>query len=299
MGMMKADEIILFGYGSDLGAGRGDAGQGAEAVQAYLQQHPTLKQLNWSGIVSQRDIDMTATSPHHFAEITQLCERLANYTYQAINQQQFPIVIGGDHSCAIGTWSGIASALRKRQETLGLIWIDAHLDSHTHITTPSHNAHGMPAASLLGDGPELFTHIKGAFPKLLPEHICFIGIRDFESKEEIYMKKNGIRVYDIKEVKQRGLDIVLSEAVNNMRDKADFYGITIDIDAFDPSEAPGVNTPVKNGITTANFLPCLNSIRNDAKFIGLEIAEYNPNFDKGQKTPQLIAAILEQIIQRP
>lgn len=199
------------------------------------------------------------------------------------------MIIGGDHSCAIGTWKGAARAFGKRgaHGALGLIWIDAHMDGHTPETTPSGKLHGMPVACLLGHGDRRLTGIGGDAP-LDPRRVCLVGVRSFEPEEAALLRRLGVRVFFMKEVERRGLAAVMKEAVAVARGDGGRYGVSLDLDALDPRDAPGVGTPVAGGIRAADLRRALSAIAGDDALAALEIVEYNPHQDRRGATARLV-----------
>lgn len=224
--------------------------------------------------------------------------RLFNHTRHAVENKAIPVVIGGDHASAIGTWSGVVSAL-KAEGKFGLIWLDAHLDSHTYETSKAGKWggwwHGQPVAALIGQGLPPLTEIGGTRAKLSPQHISMIGIHSFEPEEEAFVKKNNIRVYSLDEVNARGFKAVYEEALARATSGTLGFGMTVDIDCFDPIEAPGVGTPEARGLHAADVLPIIRSAARHPSFKALEIAEFNPHNDKNNKTLTLIEKILESV----
>lgn len=199
-----------------------------------------------------------------------------------------PVVLGGDHSIAAGTWRGIARALGKAP---GLIWIDAHLDAHTPATSPTGNRHGMPLAALLGAGDKGMADIDG--PSLDPSRLAIIGVRSFEAAEAAFLSSIGVRVFNMDEIERRGLAAVFADALEIVADKNGAFGVSLDVDAIDPLAAPGVSTPVSHGIEPSALRTCLSGLLHHPGCVGLEIAEYNPEFDVQQLTGQLICDLLE------
>jgi arginase len=209
---------------------------------------------------------------------------------KAVKDNHFPIVIGGDHSIAVGTWNAF-------EQPLGLIWIDAHMDAHTPATSPSGAYHGMPVAALLGRGlPEMAQLVKKN-PVLKPKNLAYIGIRSFEEGEESLLKELGVKVYYMEEVKKRGLKKILPEAIEHVTRGTSHYGVSFDLDAFDVSEAPGVGTPEKGGIRKKELLPLLRLFGKDPRMIGFELVEYNPDRDVDQKTLELAFQVLYGIMR--
>jgi arginase len=234
-------------------------------------------------------------SPNKYSIINEICKRLSNETLDCIQQKKFFTVIGGDHSCAIGTWSGAAHALRHKGD-LGLIWIDAHFDAHIPKTSPSGNIHGMPVAALLGHGHPLLTQIQDNLPKIKPENLCMIGMRSYESPEQELIKKLNIKVFYSEEVLKHGFGEVYAKAKEIVTKNTIHYGISLDLDAIDPKDAPGVGTPSNNGIPAKDIIDALSKYSyQDKKLLGWEIAEFNPNQDVDEKTEKLIVKLLESM----
>jgi arginase len=224
--------------------------------------------------------------------VTQVARDLARHAGAAVARGCLPLVLGGDHSCAIGTWKGIARAMPG---PLGLIWIDAHMDAHTPATTESGMLHGMPLACVLGYGDARLTSIAGG-ARVDPKHLCLIGIRSFESGEAALLRRLGVRVYPMREIKQRGLDAVLQEARGIAGDGTAGYGISVDLDAIDPQEAPGVGSPVRRGLGAADLINALARHAGDPALRGLEVVEYNPYLDRDAQTIALVPAIAEALL---
>ena len=227
-------------------------------------------------------------------EVLRLNTELAEGIEHLVQTHKKICVFAGDHSSAIGTWSGFAHAYRN-QGDLGLIWIDAHMDSHTPETSDSGNIHGMPAAVLLGYGNKKLTEILDKHPKLKPENICFIGIRSYEKGEAALLDKLGVKVFFIKNIQEQGLAKVWQQALAHVSKNTCAFGLTIDLDAIDPNDAPGVGCREDNGIPAKMLLNTLTSAQVNFPFVGLEITEYNPILDQQQKTAKLIARLLEAV----
>lgn len=225
----------------------------------------------------------------HAQHVFEMVTALSLETKKCFLQGDIPLVLGGDHSTAIGTWSGVKAALDNEDmdsEDMGLIWIDAHMDAHTPETSPSLNVHGMPLAALLGQGEARFTSLEGICPKLKPENLCLIGVRSFEEREAALLMRLGVRVYFMQEVQERGFSTIFQEARNKFG--AHRFGVSIDVDAFDPTEAPGTGTPEDFGLRFNDVKNALYGLAQDPAFLALEITEFNPHRDLNNKTCQLI-----------
>lgn len=221
----------------------------------------------------------------------QLAARASTY----VEKGCFPLVIGGDHSCALGTWPGVKHAL-DADARLGLIWIDAHMDSHTFGSSPSKQIHGMPLACLLGVGDRRLTGIAGDGAKLLPQDVCLIGVRSFESDEALLLKELGVRIFFMNEIRQRGVQAVFAEALALVRRDTAGYGISIDLDALDPAEEPGVGSPVPGGLLRADLTSALLLAHGDPRLLALEIVEYNPYLDQRFVTARAIHDLCRSLI---
>jgi arginase len=208
-----------------------------------------------------------------------MCTRLALSVEKTLDSGYFPLVVGGDHSCAIGTWSGVHRWMGNRGE-LGLIWIDAHMDSHTFATTPSGALHGMPLACLLGYGDKQLTGIGTGLPKLHPEHVCLLGARSFEAGEAKLLKQLGVRVITMEEIRTRGIEATLAEALDIARNGTAGYGVSLDLDVLDPAEEPGVGSPEPNGLSCLELERAMHQLRHDSTLLAMEIVEYNPHHDR-------------------
>lgn len=219
---------------------------------------------------------------------------MARRTEELIARGRIPVVLGGDHSCAIGTWKGAARALSARG-SLGLIWIDAHMDAHTAETTPSGKLHGMPLACLLGHGDPQLTAIAGG-AQLDPRRVCLVGVRSFETGEAALLRRLGVRVFFMHEVAHRGLAAVMKDALAIVRGNDGAYGISLDLDAVDPRDAPGVGSPVPHGIRGFELRRALSQFRRDPALAGLEIVEYNPHRDQRGATARLAGDAIRALL---
>lgn len=229
-----------------------------------------------------------------FPYIKDICVRIARSVDHTLQNQEFPVVIGGDHGIAMGTWAGVVHAL-KAKEKFGLIWLDAHMDAHTMETTPSQAYHGMPVAALLGFGDHALVNLLETGPVLNPAHVCLIGIRSFEEGEAALLERLGARIYDMDDVRSRGFESIFEEALAYVKQGTEGFGLSIDMDGFDPEEAPGVGTPEPHGLKAAEVIPALCLLQNDPSFKALEIVEYNPERDKDNKTLSLVQNLLSTI----
>lgn len=234
---------------------------------------------------------------HDIDQLSSFFTQVALSTKAIINQNDFPIVVGGDHSCAIGTWSGVVSELIIHKESLGIIWIDAHMDAHTPDSSLTGNIHGMPVATLLGYGYTEFINILNNNPKIDPTNIVLIGIRSFEPAEAELLTHLGVKVYYNFDVESIGLFNLFMKTWQELSQRVDKIGLSVDLDGFDPKFAPGVSTKEPHGIDFHEFLDCLDNVEIN-QLVGLEITEGNPRLDDTGATMQCVVDIIAKIKTR-
>ena len=288
-------DVVFIGAASGWGAPDNGCGDGPHAMVArgYLpcfQQHdrsycPPIH------ILQPQDDD------HHapLQLIQQLCLTLADLSAKQLQSGHFPVVLGGDHSCAIGTWSGV-HRISQAKGDLGMIWVDAHMDSHTPDTSHSGAIHGMPLAVLLGQGDHYLTKLNGTTPSLSAEHVCLLGVRSYESEEQQLLDRLGVRVITMREIQQIGFAKAWQLALKIAASASGGFGISIDLDAIDPNEAPGVGSPEQNGIHANELLSALHHIHHRHDLLALEITEYNPYRDHNNATARLMAELIHALL---
>ncbi len=290
-------EIALIGAASGWGAGFRHTEEGP----------PALQQLGLADWLRARGIDARWRAmlrsekrwrqhphlrpPETFALVARHGAALADAVARAIAAGRFPVVLGGDHAIVMGSWAGVA---RGRGGTLGLIWLDAHLDAHTLETTPSMNAHGMGAAALLGHGYGPFLDLCGGV--LRPEHVCYIGVRSYERGEMALLRQLGVRIIEMEEVKRRGIDAALAEGLAIVTSGTDGFGLTIDLDGFDPQDAPGIGLKEPDGLRAAPTCAALSLLAQHEKLRALEIVEYIPEFDRDRRTAHLVRDLILAVL---
>jgi arginase len=284
------EPIHLIGYACGIGAGIVDCSEGPEHIRASLLLNE--KGYQWMDLLIPND---TKRQLEALPAIVEINTRLASITSRLTENRQFFITIGGDHTCALGTWSGVATALLPKR--LGLLWIDAHLDSHTPQTTPSGNIHGMPLAALLGYGDASMAHILTPSPKLLPENVCVLGVRRFEKEERQLLEHLNVRVFYMNEIREKGLEKVLDEAITHLTKHSDYFGVSLDLDAIDPAQAPGVGTPEPGGISLQPLYDNFPKLTEDSRLVAGEIAEFNPRRDTEGRTEKIVVKLLEKFKQ--
>ena len=283
----------IVGVLMDLGADRRGVDMGPSAIRvANLNER--LRELGYQvtddGNIGVRNAEMMAISDRrlkYLPEITSACEVLAGRVEAVLESGAIPIVLGGDHSIAIGTVSGLASYHRRRDQRVGVIWFDAHGDMNTPETSPSGNIHGMPFAAILGHGDEALTGIGGFSPKVSPEDCVLIGARSVDTTEAVAMRASGIRVVTMRELDERGMSAVMDEAMWLASRRTAGFHVTMDMDFVDPAFAPGVGTPVPGGPTYRESHLAMEKIADSGKMLSFELTEVNPVLDISNRTAEL------------
>jgi arginase len=238
-------------------------------------------------------LEHAGTERRKQAAVSRLCGQLGAAVASAVRRGHLPCVLGGDHTCAGGTWSGVARVLDGK---LGLVWIDAHMDSHTPATSHTGRLHGMPLAWLLGeDDDPLFGLASGVIEA---KHVALVGVRSYEPEEEERLARLGVRVYMIPEIRSRGLPTVLAEARAIAAGGTAAYGISIDLDVVTPEDAPGVGTPVAGGLSAAELCDALRHLGPRDDLAALELVEYCPRLDADGCSARVAIDLLEAALCR-
>jgi arginase len=278
--------VTAIGIEVGIGAGK----PGTRKAPTTIKQSAFLPDsVTWKETIAAREVH--SAKEKLFSIYDANC-KLAESVSDAVKSKQFFMVMGGDHSCAMGTWSGVSHAL---EADFGLIWIDAHCDAHTHDSTHTGNIHGMPVAALMGYGEEHLTQIAHPKQKLKPENLAMIGIRDYETEEHELLKSLGVKIFYNTDVAELGMDKVMQEAIKHVKKNTQHYGLSFDLDGVDPSEIPAVGTPVPNGIGAADCLKSLEQLAGDPQLVGYEIVEYNPDLDPDQFTEKYVCQVIDTI----
>jgi arginase len=223
-------------------------------------------------------------------KLAKLNKSISEHTEYWTKASQPFLLIGGDHSCAMGTWGGVLNGLRQPSQ-FGLLWLDAHMDAHTFATSPSGNIHGMPVAALLGKADEKLAKMYPGSGFVKPENLILVGVRNYELGEYELLKQAGVEIVFADQV--NGLAPVLIKAIDKLSLSCQAIGISIDLDLIDPEDAPGVETPALGGINARELLAALRLINRHPKVCGLELSEFTPEKDYNNKTLRLMKAIVE------
>ena len=225
--------------------------------------------------------------------VAALCRELADEVALTLGNGDFPLVIGGDHSVAIGTWSGVARTVGR---PVGLLWIDAHLDSHTPESSYSGALHGMPLACLLGRGDKRLLGIGVAGAQVDAMHSAVLGPRSFEPEEAALLERLGVRVFAHGEIAERGLAVCFAEAAAIVAGAPGGFGVTLDLDVLDPDTAPGVGSPEPDGLPLRGLVDGIAALAARRGLLACEIVEYNPDRDRHGLTARLIAGLIGEVL---
>lgn len=298
----KDQPVELIGVPLDHGAGQRGVAMGPTALRiAGLTQALEKLELN---VVDGGDIsvpipeleDAGDPQARYLETISQSCNQLSDRVKGALDGGRLPLVLGGDHSVAVGTISGVAAHYHEQNPgtipKVGVLWLDAHADLNTPATSPTGNIHGMPLACLLGNGPRELTEVGYAGIKLEPHRIVQVGLRDLDPGERRNIRDNNIRAYTMEDVDRRGLPVVLEEAISHALADCDHLHVSFDIDVIDPRFAPGTGTALEGGFTYREAHLAMEMIAETGKVGSLELVEVNPVLDHGNKTAEVGVAIL-------
>lgn len=287
--------VALLGAAFSVGGAHPGCRLGPQAFyeQEFRGLHRRLPlHMRWAGQVREHGSGLQRY-PGGARVVLSSVQRLRHRVWQLRGGGTLPVVIGGDHSCAIGTWSGIAAVRRK---PLGLLWIDAHMDSHTPETSESHRLHGMPLAALLGEGDKDLTHLAGFSPVIDPRYCAVLGVRSFEAGEPLRLKRLGVRFYTRDEIRSRGLATVLGEAWRHVAAAPEGFGVSLDLDALEPMLAPGVSVPERYGLNPLKLAGLLRQQPGKHRLRALEVVELNPHRDPQGQTRRLVPLLIRSLL---
>jgi len=223
----------------------------------------------------------------YLQEIAETCADIAKTVEKSLAEEFLPLVLGGDHSIAAGAAAGVASHFRKQKKEIGYLWLDAHGDMNTPDSSPSGNVHGMPLAAIMGYGAPELVDLMGFHPKAEPGNIVIVGARDLDAQERKIVKKSGVHVFTMRDIDERGMREVMADALKYAMDDTGGIAVSLDMDFVDPSDAPGVGTPVRGGVTYREAHLAMEMIADTESMVSLEIVEINPILDEHNRTALL------------
>lgn len=304
---MKLSRVAIIKVPFDLGAGTRGASLGPDCL---LQEAGLTEKLNSLSIpyeiagevVVSRAIAGIATTAFdpaqlppnmkNTAEVYAMSDSLAEQVSAVAASGAFPLVLGGDHSIAIGTIAGLA----EHYANLGVIWFDAHSDMNTEHTSPSGNIHGMSLGISLGRGLEPLTKLRGICPKIKPEHVAIIGARSLDPDEKQFIRSLGIACYTMHDIDRMGIAKVMDEVIRRMQQETDGVHISFDIDSVDPREAPGTGTPVNGGLSYREAHLAMELLYQSGIATSAELVEVNPSLDQELKTATLAVELIGSLL---
>ena len=299
---MRQSHIAVIGAPMDLGAGRRgvDMGPSALRVAGLYQKLTDLGyQVEDLGNVVVDQPESLPEGPSHaryLPQIAHTCARLADMVERAASQERVPLVLGGDHSAAIGTVAGMSRHRRKSGHKLGLLWMDAHADMNTPDSSPSGNVHGMPLACAIGLGPAELTGIGCHVPMVDPENVAIVGLRSVDDIEKYNVRGAGVHPFTMRDIDERGMRTVIQQAIDAVSSGTSGFHLSFDLDAVDPDEAPGVGTPVHGGITYREAHLAMEIICDSGMMTSLELVELNPVLDVANRTAILGVELIMSVL---
>ena len=274
----------------DLGAGRRGVDMGPSALRV-AGLHQKLTEIGYQvedlgNVVVDQPESLPAGPSHarYLPQIAHTCARLSDMVERAASQERVPLVLGGDHSAAMGTIAGMSRHRRKSGHKLGLLWMDAHADMNTPDSSPSGNVHGMPLACVIGLGPAELTGLAGQVPMVDPENVAIVGLRSVDDIEKYNVRGAGVHPFTMRDIDERGMRTVIQQAIHAVSSGTSGFHLSFDLDAVDPDEAPGVGTPVHGGITYREAHLAMEIVCDSGLMTSLELVELNPVLDVANRT---------------
>lgn len=298
----KFNSVRIIGVPSDLGANIRGANVGPSAVR-IAGLHDKISVLGYkiedAGdilVPIRETLPESATKEKYLTTITDVCDLLRMEVEMSLDRDMMPIVIGGDHSIAMGTISGTSSFYRKKNQSIGLIWVDAHADMNTPASSPTGNLHGMPLSTLLGKGITQLVELGGFAGKLRPENVALVGIRTLDHEEKRICRESGIRYFTMREIDERGMAAIMKEALAVATKGTAGIHLSFDVDGIDPLYAPGVSTPVTGGLSYREAHLALEMIADTGMLTSMEFVELNPMRDVAHKTAELLVELVQSAL---
>jgi len=296
-----ARDIEIIGCPVDLGAGRRGVDMGPSALRvAGLESR--LEALGHR-VTDAGDVDVTIPETQdsgpsvlrYKPAILAACGALRDSVVRSLDAGRTPLVLGGDHSLSIGSFSGVSDHFSRRGESTGLIWFDAHGDFNTPETTPSGNIHGMALALLLGHGDPDLAGLGGRSPKALAQRTVLIGVRDLDPGERDNLRRAGVTVFTIREVDERGMREVIRAAVAAAGVRTGGIHVSFDLDVLDPEDAPGTGTPVEGGLSYREAHLAMEMLADTADVVSADVVEVNPILDTANRTADLAVELIQSL----
>jgi arginase len=295
---MAKPRATLVGVPLDLGAGRRGVDMGPSALRAAGAQAKVaalgyeVDDLGDLPVKIQETQGPGDPRLKYLKEILEVCGALRDRVERVAASGSLPVVLGGDHSVAMGTIAGLSRHLRRTQEKLGLVWFDAHADSNTADTSPTGNIHGMPLAVALGYGDERLVGLSGEAPMVEAARASVVGLRDVDAAERATVKASGIGAFTMRDIDERGMRTVMEEAIGRASSGTAGIHVSFDLDGIDPDLAPGVGTPSPGGISYREAHLAMEMLADTGKVLSVELVEVNPILDQQNGTARLGVELL-------
>mgnify|MGYP001593436996 CR=1 FL=1 len=291
-------KVAMIGVPMDLGGGRRGVDMGPSAMRiAGLEDGVRRLGLEYEdrgnlGVPQPESREAKNPRARFLFEIANCCRRLRGRVERVLDEGAFPLVVGGDHSIAIGTVAAISSHYHRRAQKIGLIWFDAHGDMNTPDTTPSGNIHGMPCAAILGRGAPELVGMGEVVPMVDPCRAVLVGVRDLDQYEREEIKSVGVKVFTMRDIDMWGMNEIMRRALAIATDGTAGFHLSFDMDGTDPSVAPGVGTPVAGGTDLRESHLVMEHAFESGKLLGLEVTEINPILDERNKTAEFAVQLV-------
>jgi arginase len=282
----------------DLGAGRRGVDMGPSAIRvARLSERISaldrrVREMGSVFVQEPESVRVGRSDARYLPEVLGVCTRLRDVVGEALEAKCLPVVLGGDHSIAMGSVAAVARHHRALEEKIGLLWIDAHTDMNLPETSPSGNIHGMPLAHLLGQGIPSLRRLAGDRPAVEASNVALLGIRSVDRHERALVKKTGVRAYTMTELDERGVATCVREALEIVNDGTAGFHLSFDLDGVDPRSAPGVGTAVPGGLTYREAHLICEACARNGRLLGLDMVELNPTFDERNMTAELAVELI-------
>jgi arginase len=294
--------VTIIGVPLDLGAGRRGVDMGPSAFRV-ADIHQRVRELGYD-VADAGDIEVCVAETRdpgnprlkYLKEIRETCERLRDLAREVARAGRIPIVLGGDHSLAMGSIGGMSAHFRERGEKLGLIWFDAHADANSGETSPSGNIHGMPLAVTLGVGERSLVELAGAAPMVEGSRAALVGIRDVDPAERDNVRATGVGAFTMRDIDERGMRAVMEAAIARASAGTAGIHVSFDLDAMDPEHAPGVGTPSPGGLSYREAHLAMEMLADTGKLTSVELVEANPILDQRNGTARLGVELLASLL---
>jgi arginase len=299
---MAARTVTLLGVPLDLGAGRRGVDMGPSAFRV-ADVHQKVRELGYTD-EDRGDLEVSIPETQgpgnprlkYLKEIRDTCARLRDQVVDVLGKGSLPVVLGGDHSIAMGTIAGVSRFHRERKEKVGLVWFDAHADSNTAETTPTGNIHGMPLAVVLGIGAPELANLSGECPMVDGSRAAVVGLRDVDPAERANVRASGIGAFTMRDVDERGMRSVMEDAIRRATSGTAGIHVSFDLDVMDPEEAPGVGTPSPGGLSYREAHLAMEMLADTGKVLSVELVEVNPILDQRNGTAKLGVELLASVL---